>query len=79
MLNEIGLNWKRIDSSNSFYERISEYLKPVKYKIAYNRNENDNKDKFQYGGTGVMTIEKMTTKVIKKVRTTQDWEDGHGC
>ena len=70
MLNEIDLNWKRIDNSNNFYERINEYLKPVKYKISYNKHEKDLEDKYQYGGTGVMAIEKMANKVIKKGQDT---------
>ena len=70
MLNKIGLNWKRIDSSNSFYERIVDYLKPVKYKIAYNRHDSKNNKKFQYRGTGVIAAGKMSNKVIKKGQDT---------
>ena len=70
LLNEIGLNWSRIDACNSFYERIIEFFKPVKYKVAFNENEKDLEDKYQYGGTGVMATERMTCKVIKKGKDT---------
>ena len=66
MCQEVGLNWRRIDQSDSWYERLHQvYGRDFRYQIDHNTQEADITGMFQRGGTAISTMGDLACRVIK--------------
>jgi hypothetical protein len=65
MMNEIGLFWRKLDSTDQWEERVSGgIIHETTAIFAHNTNEPDLTDKLQYGGVGMIATAEAKQRII---------------
>lgn len=73
LLAEIGLNWKKIQSHDKWYERTREAFQTSKSSVAYNINEDDYSDQVQFSGVIIMAVEDEAKRVTQQETDLSGW------
>jgi hypothetical protein len=68
LMTEVGLCWKKVDSSNQWFERIFGKFRNARSVFAYNKTELSRTKVLQPGGVGMIVTDDAAHKVCEQGR-----------
>ena len=66
LMNEVGLNWKKVSADNQWVERTTGKLYGSKAVFAHNTTELALTDTIQYGGVGIIATHELAHRIIDR-------------
>ena len=66
LMTEVGLNWRKIEPTDFWNERVDNKYDTHRNVFAYNKNENQTFGKYQPGGVGISTVSEIANRVIEQ-------------